>query len=135
MLGRALAVLAGLAAAGYLSNSFANGNNTTILVIWLLWVVVLLWLVAKIIEWWVYYFVITSKRVVLARGVLLRRVNAIPLDKITDIEFRQSQAGRVLGYGQFEVFSPSADPRMRTFKFLPYPAQLYLEASALIFKE
>ncbi len=135
MLGRAIAVLAGLAAAGYLSNSVAHGDGTTILVIWLLWLAVFLWLVAKIIQWWVHYFILTSKRVVLATGVLLRRVNAIPLDKITDIEFRQSQAGRVFGYGQFEVYSPSADPRMRTFKYLPYPAQLYLEACALIFKE
>jgi Bacterial PH domain len=95
-----------------------------------------LWLVAKVVEWRVHYFVITSKRVVPASGVALRRVSAIPLDKITDIEFRQSQAGRMLGYGQFEVFSPWADPRMRTFKFLPYLAQLYLEAtSALIFQE
>jgi uncharacterized membrane protein YdbT with pleckstrin-like domain len=135
MLGRAIAVLAGLAAAGWASNSLTKGNGTAILVIWLLWLALLLWLVTKIIEWSVHRFVLTSKRVVLVSGVLLRRVNAIPLDKITDIEFRQSQTGRLLGYGQFEVYSPSADPRMRTFKFLPYPAQLYLEASALIFKE
>jgi uncharacterized membrane protein YdbT with pleckstrin-like domain len=135
MLGRAIAVLAGLAAAGWASNSLTKGSNTAILIIWLLWLALLLWLVTKIIEWSVHRFVLTSKRVVLVSGVLLRRVNAIPLDKITDIEFRQSQAGRLLGYGQFEVYSPSADPRMRTFKFLPYPAQLYLEASALIFKE
>jgi uncharacterized membrane protein YdbT with pleckstrin-like domain len=135
MLGRAIAVLAGLAAAGWASNSLTKGNNTAILIIWLLWLALLLWLVAKIIEWSVHRFVLTSKRVVLVSGVILRRVNAIPLDKITDIEFRQSQTGRLLGYGQFEVYSPSADPRMRTFKFLPYPAQLYLEASALIFKE
>jgi uncharacterized membrane protein YdbT with pleckstrin-like domain len=135
MLGRAIAVLAGLAAAGWASNSITHGNNTAILIIWLLWLAILLWLVAKIIQWSVHRFVLTSKRVVLVTGVLLRRVNAIPLDKITDIEFRQSQAGRLLGYGQFEVYSPSADPRMRTFKYLPYPAQLYLEACALIFKE
>jgi uncharacterized membrane protein YdbT with pleckstrin-like domain len=135
MLGRAIAVLAGLAAAGWASNSLTKGNDTAILIIWLLWLALLLWLVAKIIEWSVHRFVLTSKRVVLVSGVILRRVNAIPLDKITDIEFRQSQTGRLLGYGQFEVYSPSADPRMRTFKFLPYPAQLYLEASALIFKE
>jgi uncharacterized membrane protein YdbT with pleckstrin-like domain len=135
MLGRAIAVLAGLAAAGWASNSVTHGNTTAILVIWLLWLALALWLVAKIVEWSVHRFVLTSKRVVLVTGVILRRVNAIPLDKITDIEFRQSQTGRLLGYGQFEVYSPSADPRMRTFKFLPYPAQLYLEASALIFKE
>jgi uncharacterized membrane protein YdbT with pleckstrin-like domain len=135
LLGRAVAVLAGLAAAGLLSNYATNGNGTAILVIWLLWVVLLGWLVLRVIEWKYHYFVITSKRLVLTTGVLLRRVNAIPLDKITDIEFRQSQLGRLLGYGQFEVFSPNQDPRMRTFKFLPYPAQLYLEACALIFKE
>jgi uncharacterized membrane protein YdbT with pleckstrin-like domain len=135
LLGRTIVVLAGLAAAGWLSNSVAHGNNTAILIIWLLWVVVLLWLVAKIIEWSVHRLVLTSKRVVLVTGVLLRRVNAIPLEKVTDIEFRQSQAGRLLGYGHFEVFSLGADPRMRSFKFLPYPAQLYLEACALIFKE
>jgi Bacterial PH domain len=68
--------------------------------------------------------VITLKRVVLASGMVLRGVNAIPLDKITDIEFRVSQAGRMLGYGQFGALSLSADPRMKTFKTLTYPAQL-----------
>lgn len=135
LLWRALAVLAGLALAGYLSNSVANGNNTTILVIWLLWVVLLGWLLIRIVDWWVHYFVVTSKRIMLTTGVLLRRVNAIPLDKITDIEFRQTQTGRLLGYGTFEVYSPNQDPRMRTFNFLPYPSQLYLEVSGLVFKE
>jgi uncharacterized membrane protein YdbT with pleckstrin-like domain len=135
LLGRAVAVLAGLAAAGLLSSYATHGNSIAILVIWLLWAVLLGWLVLKIIDWRYYYFVITSKRLVLATGFLLRRVNAMPLDKITDIEFRQSQVGRLLGYGQFEVFAQNQDPRMRTFKFLPYPGQLYLEACALIFKE
>lgn len=132
---RALAVLAGLALAGWLSNSVANGNTTAIVIIWLLWLVVVIWLVVRIVSWWVHYTVVTSKRLVLATGVLLRRVNAIPLDKITDIEFRQTQTGRLFGYGTFEVFSAGQDPRMKTFKFLPYPAQLYLEVSGLIFKE
>jgi uncharacterized membrane protein YdbT with pleckstrin-like domain len=132
---RTLAVLAGLALAGWLSNSVANGNTTAIVIIWLLWLVVVIWLVVRIVEWWVHYFVVTSRRLVLATGVLRRRVNALPLDKITDIEFQQTQTGRLLGYGQFEVFSAGQDPRMKTFRFLPYPAQLYLEVSGLIFKE
>ena len=135
LLGRTLAVLLGLAVAGWLSNSFAHGNNTAILIIWLLWVVLLGWLVIKIIDWWVHYFVLTSRRIILATGVLLRRVNAIPLNKITDIEFKQTQTGRLLNYGQFEVFSAGQDPRMKTFRFLPYPGQLYLEVCGLVFKE
>ena len=135
LVGRALAVLAGLAVAGWLSNSVAHGNTTAILIIWGLWLVLVIWLVIRIVEWWVHYTVVTSKRLVLATGVLRRRVNALPLDKITDIEFQQTQTGRLLGYGQFEVFSAGQDPRMKTFRFLPYPAQLYLEVSGLIFKE
>jgi membrane protein YdbS with pleckstrin-like domain len=135
LLGRTLAVLLGLAVAGLLSNYVANGNTDAILVIWLLWVVLLGWLVIRIVEWWVHYVVVTSKRLILATGVLLRRVNALPLDKITDIEFRQSQLGKLFGYGVFEVFSAGQDPRMKTFRFLPYPAQLYLELCGLIFKE
>ena len=132
LLGRTIAVLLGLAVAGLLTN-YANGNNTAILIVWLLWVVLLGWLVVKIVDWWVHYFVLTSKRVILATGVLLHRVNSLPLDKITDIEFKQSQAGRLLGYGVFEVFSAGQDPRMKTFKFLPYPGQLYLEVCGFIF--
>jgi len=135
LLGRTLAVLLGLAVAGWLSNSVAHGNNTAILIIWLLWVVLLGWLVIRIVEWWVHYVVVTSKRLILATGVLLKRVNALPLDKITDIEFKQTQLGKLLGYGAFEVFSAGQDPRMKTFRFLPYPAQLYLEVCGLIFKE
>jgi membrane protein YdbS with pleckstrin-like domain len=133
LLWRALAVLAGLALAGYLTNSVVHG--TAILIIWLLWVALLAWLVVRIAGWWVHYFVITSKRLILTTGILLKRVNAIPLDKITDIEFRQTQTGKLFHYGTFEVWSPNQDPKMRTFNFLPYPTQLYLEFSGLVFKE
>jgi uncharacterized membrane protein YdbT with pleckstrin-like domain len=133
--GRTLAVLAGLALAGWLSTSLTNESTTALLIIWILWGVLLAWLVIRILDWHYHWFVVTSRRLVLTTGVLLRRVNAIPLDKITDIEFRQSQTGRLFGYGTFEVYSPNQDPRMRTFKYLPYPGQLYLEVSGLIFKE
>lgn len=133
--GRALAVLAGLALAAWLSSSVTKGNTAALLIIWILWGALVAWLVTKIIGWWYHLFVVTSKRLVLATGVLVHRVNAIPVDKITDIEFRQSQTGRLVGFGTFEVFAQGQDARMRTFRFLPHPGQLYLEVSGLIFKE
>jgi uncharacterized membrane protein YdbT with pleckstrin-like domain len=133
--GRALAVLAGLGVAGWLSASLTKENTAILLIIWILWGVLLAWLVAKIIDWWVYHFVVTSKRLLLTTGVWLRTVNAIPLDKVTDIEFRQSQTGKLFSYGTLEVFAQNQNPRMKTFRYLPYPGQLYLEVSGLIFKE
>ena len=128
-------VLLGLAIAGWLSNSVANGNGTAILVIWLAWVVLLLWLGAKIWDWSVNYFVVTSQRLILARGVIVRRVGMLPLAKVTDMSFRRTTIGRILGYGEFIVESAGQDQALRNVKFIPYPEQLYLEVCGLIFKD
>ncbi len=128
-------VLLGLAIAGWLSNSVANGNGTAILVIWLAWAVLLLWLGAKIWDWSVNYFVVTSQRLILARGVIVRRVGMLPLAKVTDMSFRRTTIGRILGYGEFIVESAGQDQALRNVKFIPYPEQLYLEVCGLIFKD
>lgn len=135
LLRAALLTLAGLAIAAWLSSSVAHGNNTAILVIWILWVILLVWLGTRVWEWAVHYFVVTSKRLMLAQGVILRRVNFIPLDKVTDVEFRRSWAGRVLGYGELEVMSPGQDEDMRHIRFIPYPEQIYLEVCGLMFQD
>jgi len=133
LLRRALLVLAGLPLAGWLTSIVRNGNAR--LVIWILWVLLLLWLGGKIWSWAVYSLVITSKRILVAQGVILRRVNFIPLDKVTDVEFRRSQAGLLLGYGELEVMTPAGDAVLRNIRFLPYPEQVYLEVCALIFQD
>lgn len=126
-------VLVGLALAGWLSNAATNGEGSLIAGIWIAWGVLLLWLVIRISEYSVHYFAVTSERLMLAQGLIVRRVNMIPLSKVTDVEFRRSATGRLLGYGEFEVLSPGMDDRMRTLKFVPYPEQLYLEICGLIF--
>lgn len=135
LIGPIALVLLGLAIAGWLSNSVANGNDTAILVIWLAWVVLLLWLGAKIWDWSVNYFVVTSQRLILARGVIVRRVGMLPLAKVTDMSFRRTSIGRLLGYGEFIVESAGQDQALRNVKFIPYPEQLYLEVCGLIFKD
>jgi uncharacterized membrane protein YdbT with pleckstrin-like domain len=136
LIGPIALVLLGLAIAGFLSNSsITNRNGTAILVIWLLWVVLLLWLGVKIWDWAVNYFVVTSQRLILARGVIVRKVGMLPLGKVTDMSFQRSTIGRILGYGEFIVESAGQDQALRNVKFIPYPEQLYLEVCGLIFKE
>ena len=79
-------VLIGLAIAGWVSSSIAHGNNTVILVIWILWALLLLRLLWKVFEWSENYFVITSQRLLLSEGFLTHKVNMMPLAKVTDIE-------------------------------------------------
>jgi uncharacterized membrane protein YdbT with pleckstrin-like domain len=127
-------VLVGLALAGFLSNSAAHGNNTVILVIWVLWAVLVLRLALKVFEWSVDYFVVTSQRMLLATGIITRKVNMMPLGKVTDMSFQRSTIGRILGYGEFILESAGQDQALRIVDHLPYPEQLYLEVCGLIFK-
>ena len=128
-------VLIGLAIAGWLSNSVANGNGTVILILWILWGVLLLNLAVRVWEWAVTYFVVTSQRFVLASGIVTRNVNMMPLAKVTDMTFQRSATGRLLGYGKFILESAGQDQALTNVDYLPYPEQLYLEVCGLIFKD
>ena len=128
-------VLIGLAIAGWLSNAVAHGNGAVILVIWILWAIVFLRLVVKVFEWGETYFVVTSQRFLLATGILNRKVNMMPLAKVTDMSFQRSAMGRILGYGEFVLESAGQDQALNRVDHLPYPEQLYLEVCGLIFKD
>src|SRR5579862_2419007 len=66
----------------------AHGNNTVILVIWILWVLLPLRLLWKVFDWLTNYFVITSQRLLLTQGFLTRKVEMIPPAKVTDMGFQ-----------------------------------------------
>jgi uncharacterized membrane protein YdbT with pleckstrin-like domain len=96
---------------------------------------VLAWLAVKVVDWSLNYFVVTSHRLILAEGFIVRKVNMMPLAKVTDMSFQRTSAGRILGYGEFIVESAGQDQAMRHLRFLPYPEQLYLEVCGLMFKD
>lgn len=128
-------VLGGLALAGLLSTTIAHGNGTAMLVIWIVWLLLVCRLLYKVYCWLEEYFVVTSQRILLATGILTRTVNMMPLGKVTDMSFRRSTMGRLLGYGEFIVESAGQDQALRRIDHLPYPEQLYLEVCGLIFRE
>src|SRR6201986_380673 len=74
-------VLIGLAIAGWVSSSIARGNDTVILVIWILWALLLLRLLWKVFEWSENYFVVTSQRLLMSEGFLPHTVKMMPLAK------------------------------------------------------
>jgi len=128
-------LIAGLALAAWLSLDVAHGNGDVIIGIWAAFGVLLLWTVGKIVEWAMNYFVVTSQRLLLAQGVLVKKVNMMPLTKVTDMSFQRSPLGQLLGYGEFIVESAGQDQALSHVTYIPYPEQLYLEVCGLIFKE
>ena len=125
--------LAGLVIAAVISTTVARHNSGVVGFVWIAWAVVLLWLVYKVWEWSQDYFIVTSRRMLLATGVITRKVAMMPLVKVTDMSFQRSSLGRLLGYGEFILESAGQDQALRRVDHIPYPEQLYLEVCGLIF--
>src|SRR6266700_6551143 len=127
--------VAGLLAAFALTATLLRNHGALIWIVWGLWGLLMLRLIWEAINWAVDYFVITSKRILLTSGVFTRNVAMMPLTKVTDMSFRRSFAGRMLGYGDFVVESAGQDQALRTIDHVPYPEQLYLVVCGRIFKD
>ena len=125
--------LAGLVVAAVISTTVGQHNSGIVGFVWIAWAVVLVWLAFKVWEWSQDYFIVTSRRMLLATGVVTRKVAMMPLVKVTDMSFQRSSMGRLLGYGEFILESAGQDQALRVVDFLPYPEQLYLEVCGLIF--
>ncbi|TDD34459.1 PH domain-containing protein [Actinomadura sp. KC06] len=122
-------VLGGLIIAGVLSNTV----TAAITWVWWGWLILLAWFVWRVAEWSVDYFVITNQRMLLTTGLITRKVAMMPLAKVTDMSFKRTIAGRMLGYGEFILESAGQDQALTNVDYLPYPEQLYLEVCEMIF--
>lgn len=61
------------------------------------------------VSWRHEFMVISTKRVILQRGVITRSTREIPLHKISDVSCRQSLLGRMVGFGSLDIDSEHAD--------------------------
>ncbi|GGO62205.1 PH domain-containing protein [Nonomuraea cavernae] len=127
-------VFGGLIIAGLLSKVFGDsGGGTALVVVWWLWLLLLIRFVWKVAEWSVDYFVVTSKRMLLTTGLITRKVAMMPLQKVTDMSFKRSLMGRMLGYGEFILESAGQDQALSNVEYIPYPETLYLEVCQMLF--
>jgi membrane protein YdbS with pleckstrin-like domain len=118
--------------AGLVACSAVSAVTGLLWVLWL-WLIAIGYLVWKVIAWSVEFFLVTEHRVMVVNGVLNRNVAMMPLAKVTDIALNRSMAGRVLGFGEFVMESAGQKQALRNVGYMPYPEQLYLEVSSVIF--
>jgi membrane protein YdbS with pleckstrin-like domain len=123
--------LGGLILAGVLTGVISNG--TAITVVWLLWLAVLGRLAFMVFEWSDEFFAVTGVRVMLVHGIVTRRVDMMPLTKITDLTVNRSVMGRLLGYGTIVLESAGQDQALSSVAFVPEPEAIYLEISSVAF--
>jgi membrane protein YdbS with pleckstrin-like domain len=84
-------------------------------------------------EWWMRHFIVSTRRVLLTSGVIVRTVTLLPLRRITDLTWEETFFGQILGYGSFRFESAGQDQALRHITFMPDAKKVYREVSGLLF--
>jgi len=84
-------------------------------------------------EWWVRHFLVTRRRVLLTSGLIIRTVAVMPLRRITDLTWKETFWGQLLGYGTFRFESAGQQQGLDRIDFMPHADALYKRLSELMF--
>jgi membrane protein YdbS with pleckstrin-like domain len=84
-------------------------------------------------EWWMRTFIVSTRRVLLTSGVIVRTVTLLPLRRITDLTWKETPLGQLLGYGTFRFESAGQQQALSEITFLPGADVLYRRVSRLLF--
>ncbi|MFL6153216.1 MAG: PH domain-containing protein [Ornithinibacter sp.] len=84
-------------------------------------------------EWWMRHFIVTNRRVLLTSGIFARTVALLPLRRITDLTYKETLVGQVLGYGTFRFESAGQQQALAEITYLPHADRLYRTVSDLLF--
>ena len=90
-------------------------------------------LALRVGEWWMRHFIVTNRRVLLTSGLVARTVALLPLRRITDLTWKETLLGQVLGYGTFRFESAGQQQALSEITFLPHADVLYRRVSQLLF--
>ncbi len=114
-----LALIALLVAAGLASNMAFDTSNAVIggitasnLILMICVGISIIVLISGFIDymrWNAEQYIVTDRRVIQVRGVLSKRVTDSSLEKINDVELRQSLLGRMLNFGTVEILTAAGE--------------------------
>ena len=132
------AALAGpliLAAGGLLAARKLTSRSARPDIAWGTYLAFPLYFLYRAAAWPGTYLVVTGGRLVLVQGLFSRTTAAISLDKVTGLALQRTVVGRLLGYGTLIADGPGRRRAFRKIRYVPYPEQLYLEISSLLWHE
>jgi hypothetical protein len=69
----------------------------------------------------------------LVHGLLTRKVDIMPMTKVTDMRYDRSLTGQLFGYGVFILESAGQDQALSRINYIPDPDLHYQQISAVIF--
>jgi hypothetical protein len=127
--------LFGLVVTLILSGTLLRSQSGLLAVAWVIWVLAALNLIWAAVNWAFDYFIVTPNRMMQTSGLLTRKVDMMPLGKVTDMSVKRSLGGRIWGYGEFVVESAGQDQALRNVTYLPNPEKLYRDVCGYLWPE
>jgi uncharacterized membrane protein YdbT with pleckstrin-like domain len=126
-----VAVVAAAALLGSLTSPYRSDHpiDTLLGAVAIAFVVRFLW---RSLLWWCDRVMVTDERMLEISGILTRRVASTPLSKLTDLTYRRSLAGRLLGYGQLVLETPGQHQALTNIDYLPHPDDFYRTLTELV---
>jgi hypothetical protein len=100
------------------------------LAVWILTAFLIARLFLAVLNWMVYYVVLTKDRLLVLSGLFNRTVVVIRLPDLENMTFERSSTGRITGHGSLTI-GPGRAPQT-VITYVPYPEQLYLEIRSII---
>lgn len=79
------------------------------------------------------WFVVTDQRVILIKGVFIRKVPQMPAKKVTDMTYERSVAGMIFGYGTFIFESAGQVQALSKISYVPNPDELHNELATAVY--
>ncbi len=106
-------------------NQWTNNATTSkyVTLFWaLLFIIGLLWILARYLRWISTVYAVSSRRVIVQKGILGRDFDEIPVTQVRGVDVHQSLLQRLLGYGTVRVSSEGgASVGNEDWKGIPKP--------------
>lgn len=102
--------------------------DTVVGLVTIFFVVRLAW---KVLLWWEDRILVTDQRILEVSGVFTRKVASMPLERVTDMTYRRTLWGRLLGYGDLILETAGQKQALEEVRFLPSPDHFYRTVTSL----
>jgi uncharacterized membrane protein YdbT with pleckstrin-like domain len=84
------------------------------------------------LQWHGDRIVVTDQRIFQVGGVFTRAVASMPLTKLTDMTYRRTLAGRLLGFGDLVLETAGNEQALSHIAYLPGPDHFYRTVTSLV---
>ncbi|CAO5154025.1 YdbS-like PH domain-containing protein [Frankia sp. AiPs1] len=127
-------VLAAAAAISVYTTVRHAGAHLLVTLLWWVAVAAVVRLLWRLLDWHLTVLLITSSRIMRVSGIVSRRVQSMPLSKITDLSYTLDPNGRLLGYGTFAMETEGDHKHaLEKVEHVPHPDRFYLRLCDSIF--